>query len=109
MQKQLLWNLRINTNEQNVRYIFAIINDSREAKALKSRLIGALAPVEEISEREGSANKTHYHLLAFTSHKKIEGLNRIYRGKTKKDERLYERTLTGIDGLEAYIESQLQN
>lgn len=107
---QLIWNLTANSEERNIKYFFAIINAPREAEAIRNRLISALAPVEEIDfhERKGRIHQTNYHILSLKSSVKLENLSQIYKGKIKKDERLYEREKDGMDGLEAYVISKLQ-
>lgn len=106
---QLLWNFRVNPEEENARYVFAIVNDSREIEAIKSRLMEAFSPVDTIGlvEKKGRVHQTDYYIIAFNSHKKLENPNKIYRGKIRKDPRLYEREKTGMEGLEAYVTSLL--
>ncbi|MDP1695556.1 MAG: hypothetical protein Q8L29_01430 [archaeon] len=107
---QLLWNFRVNPEERNVRYVFAIINEPREAEAIRNRIISTFAPVdtEMLLERKRKVAQGHYHIMALTTQKKLENLNEISRGNVKRDERLYERQTTGIDGLEAYVVSLLR-
>ena len=108
MERQLLWNDRMKPKEEIVRYFFVIINESREAEAIKSRLFESLAPVDEVTERSGKAGQSQYFIIALNSQKKLENISSIYRGRIRKDTRLYERNREGIDGLENYVVSQLK-
>ena len=107
MQRQLLWNFRVNAEEQNARYVFVIVNDSRETPVIKSRLIEALAPVDNVVERTGKSGANPYHIIVFDSQKRIFSFSPIYKGKVTKDTRLYERKTDGMNGLETYIATRL--
>jgi len=107
MQRQLLWNSRANEEEQSMRYIFVIVNESRERESIKSKIIETLAPVDNFVKREGKSGANPYCLLVFDSPKRLENPSSIYNGAVKRDIRLYERQTTGIDGLEDYIIKEL--
>lgn len=107
MQRQLLWNFRFNEEEQNIRYVFVIVNESREREAIKSNIIRTLAPLDNFVKREGKSGANPYCIMIFDSPKRLENLSSIYNGAVKKDIRLYERETTGIDGLEDYVIKEL--
>jgi ribosome biogenesis GTPase A len=108
MERQVWWNFVPNTEEQLIDYFIVIINDSREIKKIQSRVITKLAPVDELRETAGPADNLRYKILSFISNRKIESweFKRIYDGKVKRDERLYERQ-NGFEGLERYVIGRL--
>lgn len=110
MKRQLWWNFRPEFPEQRAQYFFVIINDSREIGSISSRIIEQLAPVDEMQQRQGKAGDLSYKLMVFFSEKNLENwrLKKIYEGDKKRDFRLYERGRTGMDGLEAYIQSEIE-
>lgn len=110
IQRQIWWNFIPNPGDRNIQYHFAIINDNREIRNLSSRIINALAPVDELEERKGKAGNLNYNLMSFLSHVAIDYIqfSNIYEGKVRKDERLYDRERTGRDGLEEYIQKKIQ-
>lgn len=110
MKRQLWWNFTPEPNEERAQYFFVIINDSREIGSISTRIIEQLAPVDEMQEREGKAGDLSYKLMTFLSNKTLSSWKRdkIYLGKKKRDFRLYEREKLGMDGLEAYVQSEIK-
>ncbi|MBD3247241.1 hypothetical protein GF378_01320 [Candidatus Pacearchaeota archaeon] len=110
IQRQIWWNFIPNPGDRNIQYHFAIINDNREIGNLYSRIIKELAPVDELEERKGKAGKLNYCIMSFLSQKNIDfrNLSNIYKGRIKKDERLYDRQRIGRDGLEEYVQKKIQ-
>jgi hypothetical protein len=110
MKRQLWWNFRPEPQEERVQYFFVIINDSREIGSISSRIIEQLSMVDEMQERDGKAGDLSYKLMVFFSEKRLTNwkLDKIYEGDKKRNFRLYERERTGMDGLEAYIQSEIE-
>jgi hypothetical protein len=110
MQRQIWWNFIPNPDDENIQYHFVIINDNREIRNYSSRILKELAPVQELDERTGKAGNLNYCLMSFLSHIHIDyrNISNIYKGRVRKDERLYDRRTTGRDGLEDYILSKIE-
>ena len=89
---------------------FVIINDNREIGVISNRIFSELQPIDELQERGGKAGDLQYKLLVFYSHETLPLWRRekIYKGKQKRDFRLYERRKMGMDGLEEYVQKQIQ-
>jgi len=110
MKRQLWWNFVSEALEQRRRYFFVIINDNREIGVISNRIFSELQPIDELQERGGKAGDLQYKLLVFYSHETLPLWRRekIYKGKQKRDFRLYERRKMGMDGLEEYVQKQIQ-
>ena len=77
---------------------------------IKGKIIQRFAPIDEVASIAGRLRTgIEYELLIFNTNKKLEGgdLTGIYKGKTKRDARLYEREKEGISGLAIYIANAL--
>ncbi len=110
IKRQLWWNFIPNPSYENIQYHFSIINDNREIRNISSRIINELSPVDELEKRTGDAANLNYCVMSFSSYVHIDerNLSNIYKGKIRKDERLYDRKTIGRDGLEAYVQKKIQ-
>lgn len=112
MAGKILWNFRTNPGEQIVTYFFALgFPDSREMEAVTSRILRHFAPTDNNQQIGGGVGNLKYRVLCFDAANKVppnpEDFKDIFRGKVKKDERLYPRETNGMAGLEEYVITQL--
>ncbi len=111
--RQIWWNVRYDSESQEANYYFAIINDKREINNIKPKIIEKYSPVEMLHEylSEKSYDGLFVKILAFNAFNKeitINDLLDVYKGKIKKMPRLHEREKIGFDGLDSYVESEVE-
>ncbi len=106
LERRILWNFIPNVDEELIEYFFVIINDSREITKLSSRIFEKFSPVQEVrtSDIRGKS-KLKARLIYFTSQRFFQNISDVYKGRIKKDSRLYLRHKTGFEGLENYVMS----
>ncbi|MBM3247283.1 hypothetical protein FJZ17_01945 [Candidatus Pacearchaeota archaeon] len=112
MAGKLLWNFRANPQERQVSYFFVLgFPDSRDIATITSRILNYFAPTDNHQQRDGTAGNTKYRVLCFDAGNiappEPAVLSGIFRGKVRRDERLYLRERTGMDGLEAYARREI--
>jgi hypothetical protein len=110
---QLRWNFVVNEPDQIVNYFFMIVNsDKREIQTIKNRIFSVCENIDDLTyaEREGNVAGLQYLLMKAPLFNKKLGflqMEQVYRGKRKKDPRLYDREV-GIDGLERYVRLEVE-
>jgi len=112
MAGNILWNFRANPGESLVSYFFALgFDESRELEAVAGRILKHFSPTDNNQQRNGTTGNLKYRILCFDAGNvappEPQEFIEIFRGRVKKDDRLYFRDRSGLDGLEIYACSEL--
>ncbi len=105
IRREIWWNTIPLPDEERSQYFFVVLNDSRETLKIRTRIVESFAPVEDFQEFSGKVDTQPYSLMFFYSRRffDLNKKTRIYKGKWKKNERLYERFRDGLRALEDYV------
>jgi hypothetical protein len=105
MERRLLWNYRINNEDQNVEWYFVIINSLRETEDIQTKIVEHLHPVDEFQSMEGNFKKSRYRIFQFLSPKGEDSLrlDEIYQGEKRRERKLYPRQTGGLSALKDSI------
>ena len=112
MAGKVLWNFKANPGEQTVSYFFALgFTESRDLEEVTGRILRHFAPTDNNQQRDGKTGDLKYRVLCFdagnVSPPEPEQLRAIFGGRIKRDDRLYLRDKTQLDGLESYALTEL--
>ena len=115
VDRQVRYNVRTDTGEQEAarhRWVFLVINESREVLRIKERIWHALQPIADLDEIASgliiSSGGLHYNYFAFSSSLgEIDEPSKIYSSrKLKCDRNLVEKNHAGCEDYIKRIKSR---